>query len=274
MPIDMINSFNRLERLYLHSPYSFMKKIFIISSLLLLWGGSSAAVLGQDREGINTITHRGDGSVLLEDFESYEVGTIPAEWYNQRGEHRPYTYDEENQRPYNYTVQEENGEKFLHYKGLEAKHLNFPLLNKDVNIYETPVLSWKWRITSAPQGGNEDDDNRNDVAASIYVVFDMGHVLFKKVPKSIRYTWSSSLPVGKELSKFFGNQKIVVVGSGTQGTGGWKTFQRNIVEDYKRLFKDDPPETPLAILILSDGNSTKSVAEADYDDIMLLPVQK
>ena len=107
--------------------------------------------------------------------------------------------------------------------------------------------------------------------AGDYVVFDLGRVLFKKVPKSIRYTWSSSLPKGKEMSKFFGNQKIVVVGSGSRGTGGWKTFRRDIVEDYKRLFGDDPPETPLAILVLSDGDNTDSVAEADYDDIMLLP---
>ena len=268
---NMTNSLNTLQRFNNHPNYLYMRHFFAVICISAVWGGLAADTSGQDREGINTITHRGDGSVLLEDFEKYSVGTIPSDWYNQKGEHRPYTYNKKDQRGYKYSVQEENGNKFLHYKGQNAKHLNFPLVNKDVNIHQTPILSWKWRISQVPKGGNEDDDDRNDVAASIYVVFDLGRVLFKKVPKSIRYTWSSSLPKGKEMSKFFGNQKIVVVGSGSQGTGGWKTFRRNIVEDYKRLFGDDPPETPLAILVLSDGDNTDSVAEADYDDIMLLP---
>jgi hypothetical protein len=93
--------------------------------------------------------------------------------------------------------------------------------------------------------------------------------MFRKVPKSIRYTWSSTLPVGKTLSKFNGNQKIIVVGSGEQNIGNWQTFERNIVEDYKRLFGDSPPSKPLAILLLSDGNDTDDRVSADYDNILL-----
>jgi hypothetical protein len=168
----------------------------------------------------------------------------------------------------------EGGNQFLHYEGTSAKHMNFPIVNKaGIDIYKTPILTWKWRVTQIPQGANEDDNDKNDVAASIYVVFDMGRVaLFKKVPKSIRYTWSSTLKKGTELSKFFGNQKIIVLQSGKEGLGKWHTFQRNIVEDYKRLFGDDPPKKPLAILILSDGDSTGHRAVADYDDIELCPM--
>ena len=49
----------------------------------------------------------------------------------------------------------------------------------------------------------------------------------------------------------------------------WQTFERNIVEDYKRLFGDSPPSKPLAILLLSDGNDTKDRVSADYDNILL-----
>jgi hypothetical protein len=51
--------------------------------------------------------------------------------------------------------------------------------------------------------------------------------------------------------------------------GKWVTFERNIVKDYKRLFGDMPPKKPLAILILSDGDSTGDRAIAGYDNIML-----
>ena len=249
-----------------------MYRFLLYAILVFIFCGFQNSALAQDKEGINTIEHLKDGSVLLESFEKYQVGTIPSDWYNQKGERRPHTYGKKNKSGYKYSVQIEDGDKFLRYAGVSAKHLNFPLVNKDINIYNTPILSWKWRVLDVPKGANEDDDDRNDVAASMYVVFDLGRVLFKKVPKSIRYTWSSSLPKGTELSKFFGNQKVVVIGTGSEGTNGkWRTFQRNIVEDYKRLFGDDPPETPLAILILSEGDSTGQTAKADYDDIKLLP---
>jgi len=206
----------------------------------------------------------------VEDFQSDSIGELPNNWYNQRGEARPQTYTGELRETYNYTIMEENGNQFLRFKGIRGKHLSYPFFDElDVNIYETPILSWDWRIHDIPETASEYDKNRNDAAASIYVVFDLGHVLFRKVPKSIRYTWSSTLAVGTELSKFHGNQKIVVIGSGEDGLSEWKTFERNIVEDYQRLFEDDPPSKPIAILVLSDGNDTNDFTMADYDNILL-----
>ncbi len=209
--------------------------------------------------------------LLIEDFEYEKVGDLPSRWYNQKGEAKPFEYDQELKSTYHYKIMEEQGNHFLRFEGNRGKHMSYPLINNDsINIKETPILSWSWRIHDIPEGANEDDSDKNDVAASIYVAFDMGRVaLFKKVPKTIRYTWSSTLPVGTELSKFYGNQKIIVVGSGEEKSGDWLTFERNIVEDYKRLFGDEPPAKPLAILILSDANNTQNKSKADYDDIML-----
>ncbi|MEO1022963.1 MAG: DUF3047 domain-containing protein, partial [Bacteroidota bacterium] len=210
-------------------------------------------------------------SFLIDDFEADTVGLLPERWYDRDTNYLLKDYNEKVKSTYKYTVLTDNGNQFLRYEGSKAMHINFPLKNREsLDIYKTPVLSWKWRIHDVPSGGNEDKDNRNDVAASVYVVFDLGKVLFRKVPKSIRYTWSTELPVGTELSKFFNNQKIVVVGSGKEGLGEWQSFERNIVEDYKRLFGDDPPSKPLAFLILSDANDTKSFSKADYDEIRLV----
>lgn len=216
-----------------------------------------------------------DGTVLIEDFEDDTVGAIPKKWYNRDGDFRVVNASDRQISLYQYEVREEGSNKYLHYNGTIVKHLNYPLINKEgIDIYETPILSWRWRVEKLPEGGNEDKNGQNDVAASIYVVFDMGRVaLVKKVPKSIRYTWSSSLPKGHQTSKLFGNQQILVVESGYDETGKWVTFERNIVEDYRRLFGDSPPKKPIAILILSDGDSTQDNSIADYDDIMLMPAE-
>lgn len=227
----------------------------------------------QEREAVNEIYIGSDGVIYLDDFQHYRVGSIPDEWYNRDGDAIPAHYDDEIKSEYTYQVLREGSNQFLRFEGTGAKHLNFPLLDKEeINIYETPILKWRWRIHATPVGGNEDRDGRNDSAASVYMVMDTGRLLFRRVPKSIRYTWSSTLPKGTELSKFFGNQKIIVLGTGNKNLGEWMTFERNVVEDYKRLFGEKPPEQPIALLILSSGNSTNSLAKADYDDFELHPV--
>lgn len=221
-----------------------------------------------------------NGRVMLESFEDETVGQLPSSWYDRDGNKKLPFHSREEQFTYKYKILEENGNKFLRYSGTRAKHINFPLINDkkeniyNIDIYETPILSWKVRAHQLPKNANERDNDRNDSVASVYVVFDMGHVaLFKKVPKSIRYTWSTTMEKGETTSKLFGNQKIVVIKSGSEDTGKWITFERNILEDYRRLFGDDPPHTPLAILILSDGDSTGSYVKADYDDLMLKPAK-
>lgn len=251
-------------------------KSFIRNAIISIFTVGVVSVAGAQslNEAKYSVQYLENGVVVIEDFEDDTVGSLPHKWYNRDGKRQPINYPPDEKSTYKYKVQEEDGNKYLHYQGTSAKHINFPIINKDgINIYETPILSWKWRVTDIPEGANEDEDGKNDAAASIYVVFDMGRVaLFKRVPKSIRYTWSSTLKEGTELSEFFGNQKIVVVESGKEGLGEWHTFQRNIMEDYRRLFGDNPPKKPLAILILSDGNSTGNTAVADYDDIELRPM--
>lgn len=228
---------------------------------------------GMAQRTINTIEIGKNGVVYLDDFEKYEKGTLPNEWYNRDGDRNPADYEGQIRAEYQYQVESERGNQFLRFEGREAKHLNFPLATKEgLNIHETPVFSWRWRVHDIPTGANEDVDDLNDTAASVYVVFDMGRVMFRRVPKSIRYTWSSTLPEGKEMSKFFGNQKIVVLESGDENTGKWQTIERNILEDYRRLFGDEAPKTPIAVLILSDGDNTNSYAKADYDDFELRPL--
>src|SRR5699024_8469677 len=112
------------------------------------------------------IIHKENGTVLLEDFENDKLNN----------------HSKKDLRDYHYEVMQEDCDKFLRYEGKEAKHISLPLVNEkkeniyNINIYETPVLSWKVRAFKLPENANEKDDKVNDSVASIYVFFDLGRV--------------------------------------------------------------------------------------------------
>ena len=66
-----------------------------------------------------------------------------------------------------------------------------------------------------------------------------------------------------------GNVKIIVVSSGLEETGEWVQVTRNVVEDYRNIFGAAPPNAPTTITLWSDSDNTNSVAEVDFDNIML-----
>lgn len=245
-----------------------MKHLSLLLALLFL---VTPSVLSQIPDGIplNKLPELRDGSLLIEDFSGETPGELPSRWMNQKGEAVPALYSEKDQNRYHYRVVEEQGNRFLRFEGVRGAHLNFPVAKaENYNIRDYPLLSWRWRAHKLPPKGDESRDSTNDVTASIYVVYSVNWL---GIPKVIRYTWSSSLPEGTELSKNFGHQKILVVQSGEEKLGEWITFKRDIREDYRELHGGNPPDRPLAILILSDGVSTDSEVMADYDDIRFLP---
>ncbi|MDX1670871.1 MAG: hypothetical protein R3211_00915, partial [Balneolaceae bacterium] len=96
--------------------------------------------------GQEPITVQKDGSMLLENFQDDSTGYFPAEWYDQKGNAKLINHDPDVVKDYHYTIVEKGENKFLRYAGANAKHINFPLVNKKkVDIYKTPILSWKAR---------------------------------------------------------------------------------------------------------------------------------
>jgi hypothetical protein len=134
----------------------------------------------------------------------------------------------------------------------------------DWRFDEHPWLQWRWRALSLPEGASERD--KNDTGGAIYVTFGSDWL---GRPRSIKYTYSSTLPVGTVIS--FGRVlKVIVVSSGRDGTGQWQTVKRNVVDDYRRVFDRDPPDRPESITLWSDSDNTGSRAVVDYDDIVIV----
>jgi hypothetical protein len=205
--------------------------------------------------------------VVLEDFTNDTLGGLPSNWFNRDGNGRPATYSEPQRAEYHYQVMREAGRNFLRYEGTRAKHLMLQTRdNPAIQLSKTPVLSWDWRVHTLPTGANEFSEKNNDTAASIYVVWGFNAL---RVPRVVRYTWSSSQDVGRTAARNMNMQQIVVVASGEKNLGRWITFERDIVADYEQFFRGKAPQRPVAILILSDADDTNSIAKADYGRILL-----
>jgi hypothetical protein len=166
---------------------------------------------------------------------------------------------------------EEDGNKYLR---VETKNESIRLsqvngTDFNWNIQEYPYLKWRWKAEHLPEGANEKD--KNDSGAAIYVTFGTDWL---GRPKSIKYTYSSSLPVGTKVG--FGSLTVIVASSANEGSvGSWKTLERNLLDDYEDVFggflkKGTPPDRPLSITIWSDSDSTNDSSKVAFDDIELL----
>ena len=61
---------------------------------------------------------------------------------------------------------------------------------------------------------------------------------------------------------------MIVVESGPAKLNTWITEERNVYEDYKRAFGEEPPMIS-GVAIMTDTDNTGESAEAYYGDIVL-----
>lgn len=207
---------------------------------------------------------------LVADFESDTLGGPPQQWRDTRGRDLVRLSKEgvmnEDKNVY---VRRENGNQFarIHTDGKALRVVMTKKNGLDWSLRKRPVLQWKWRAKALPKGANEKDGDRNDTGGAVYVTLGTDWL---GRPKSIKYTYSSALPVGTTVD--YGPLQVLVVASKTeQGLDKWITHERNVVKDYKRLFGEKPPnDSPFAITIWSDSNTMNSVGTIDFDDLLLL----
>ena len=136
-----------------------------------------------------------------------------------------------------------------------------------VELREFPYLSWTWKVTRLPAGGDVRDAARDDQAAQVYVIFPRWPSPRTK-SDVVGYIWDSRAPVGTRLkSPRADNVRIVVVESGGARLNEWRAYERNVAADYAALFGRQPPRVgKLAVMV--DSNDTRGEAEALFGDLV------
>lgn len=160
-------------------------------------------------------------------------------------------------------------------------------LTREVTIdpKEYTIVEWRWKIENVLQKGDVTSKQGDDYPARLYITFaydeskidfldqmqyELARALHGKYPPTgaITYIWESRSPVGTVVPNPYTDRvKMIVIESGADKVRQWVDESRNVYEDYRTAFGDDPPPVS-GVAVMTDTDNTQESAVAYYGDIV------
>ena len=163
-----------------------------------------------------------------------------------------------------YSVVAQDGESVL--QAISEAAASALVFEKKYSLTNYPILSWRWKIKDTLPKGDARIKSGDDYPARIYVVFPHWNPF---MTRSINYIWANKLPQGEHVpSLYTSNSVMIAAQSGGQNSGRWMTERHNVLEDYRRVFGEEPPAVG-AIVVMSDSDDTGGRSVGWYDDIRI-----
>jgi len=153
-----------------------------------------------------------------------------------------------------------------------------------VDLKEFPLLAWRWKVSALIAGADNTRRRTEDSPARVIVTFegDSSTLSYRErlfalqmraltgydFPyATLMYIWENRAPVGTVIpNRNTSRIKMIVVESGGAALGRWRDEMRNVYEDYRRAFGEEPPAVR-SIGIMTDTDNTGGTARAFYGDI-------
>jgi hypothetical protein len=203
-------------------------------------------------------TASASAQVVVEDWSAVAAGStgIPAGWKGQSW----------GSPKYDFTIVANGAARVLQMRSAGDGSTISKEIKGTVNLEETPILEWTWKVTSLPRGGNSCRKATDDQAGQVFVAWP-------RFPEAVRsqiigYVWDTTQPVGTICkSEKTGTVTYVVVRSGSADLGRWLTERRNVAEDFRRIYGAEP-DAPAALSVAIDSNDTRSSAEASMGTLL------
>ncbi|MDE0333968.1 MAG: DUF3047 domain-containing protein [Defluviicoccus sp.] len=162
-----------------------------------------------------------------------------------------------------YRIVELDGRKVLEADSVATASSFY--LERKVDLSETPVLEWSWRIESPPGVTDERSKDGDDFAARVYVLAP-GEGIFG-LPWAISYVWAGQARVGEFWPNPFTSRVMMfALDSGKGAAGTWRTHKRDVRADFLRFFgrRVDRLE---GVAIMTDSDNSGLNARAWYGDL-------
>ena len=175
-------------------------------------------------------------------------GRLPADWTIKVNHGRP-----------DVSVCASNDSPCVHLKSVKA---SFSLeRGVDVNLSETPYLSWNWKVAKLPEGGDFRHSSSDDQAAQVLVAFADRRVL--------SYIWDTNAPKGAAQSTSsipLVHVYAVVCRSGAAEANAWVSESRNVAADYARAYGRPAPRVK-GLRLQINSQHTGTVAESYFGEV-------
>jgi hypothetical protein len=137
----------------------------------------------------------------------------------------------------------------------------------DVDLTQYPLLTWSWKVTELPAGGDVRRPSTDDQAAQVLVAFADRHVL--------TYIWDTSAPKGSwQNASHFPLIHIfaLVCRSGLEELNRWLPETHNVAQDYQRAFELAPARVK-GIRLQINSQHTGTAAESYFGDVSFRATQ-
>lgn len=134
-----------------------------------------------------------------------------------------------------------------------------------IDLTETPWLRWRWQPEQMHAGLEETRQDQDDYTARIYVVKSGGWLPWRA--RAIAYVWAVGQPLGSDWPNAYSDRvRMLAVQSGPPEAAGWHWQQRNVREDFRRLFGEDVTQID-GVALMTDADNSGGRASAWYADI-------
>ena len=142
-------------------------------------------------------------------------------------------------------------------------------LEREIDLTETPILEWRWRIEKPLAIDDERIKAGDDFAARVYVVAP-GEGMFA-LPRAISYVWANRAEVGESWpNPFTSKVMMVAMDTGDVEAGTWRTHRRDVRADFLRLFDMEVDELE-GIAVMTDTDNCGQSARAWYGEMAFHP---
>ena len=156
-----------------------------------------------------------------------------------------------------------------------------------INPKEYPIVRWRWKVSNILKKGNVHRKDGDDYPARLYITFEYdprklsfserlkyqaAKMWYGEYPPlaAINYIWESHAAIGTMVPNPYTDRvMMIVVESGAEKLDQWVSEERNIYEDYKRAFGEEPPLIS-GVAIMTDTDNTGESATAYYGDILFM----
>ena len=135
-------------------------------------------------------------------------------------------------------------------------------LSGKINLNETPVLRWRWRVRKLSPNADGRHRKKDDQAVGIYI--GTGTAFNQK---AIAYRWETETPVGHWGKTVYSNVmsvRFLCCRNKDDGLDVWFEDERNVRDDFMEKFGFVPKNIALVICGNSQNSKSDALAEIDY----------